>query len=285
MADQPTTTTQPKSSFDDLVEKMAGNFGFQVKKTKDPLDKTVTESRYVNLGGANGRTVKAKPLGVETGYVAPYRGQRISSYDQADAAFGADYSGGVDARYDATDLDLFAGLSPESMWSIQQGLMRAGLIDQAPKGIFDDITATAMSKVLSYANKRGLLWQDALDEYAAAGDAAGLGAGGGPRRVFTPQLSNPDDLRRVFKQAAYDLTGGSFMDDSTYERMVSGYQGAELAAQRAQFDAAVSGAEVTDAPSAQAFAQTDLKAADPSAVEAKRFADYGGVLESLLGGA
>lgn len=261
---------------------------------KDPLDKTTSESRYVRLGGTvvdpvtgqttGGRTVKRAPLGVEPGYVAPYRGQRVSAEDQADAQFGADYSQGVGARYDATDLDMFAGLSPETIAQIQGALIRGGLVSKVPKGIFDDLTANAMGKILSYANKRGLLWQDALDEYVQGGVEGGLGGGGGvAARVFTPQLSNPDDLRKTFKQVAFNTTGGNFMDDAAYDRMVAGYQDAEMKAQRAQFDAAVSGATVEDQPTAQTFGEDQIKATDTAGVEAHSFAQYGKVLENLLG--
>ncbi len=264
------------------------------KAKADPLDKSASESRYIRLGGTivdpvtgqttGGRTVKRAPLGVEPGYVAPYRGQRVTGADQADAAFGADYSEGIGARYDATDLDLFAGLAPESVAEIQAALIRGGLVSKVPKGIFDDATANAMAKVLAYANKRGLVWQDALDEYVAGGVAGGLGGSGGGR-VFTPQLSNPDDLRKTFKQAAFNTTGGNFLDDAAYDRMVAGYQDAEMKAQRAQFDAAGSGATVEDQPTAATFGEDQIKAEDTAGVEAHAFSQYGKVLEGMLGAA
>lgn len=266
------------------------------KAKADPLDKTNNESRYVRLGGTvvdpatgqttGGRTVKRAPLGVETGYVAPYRGQRLSPEEQAAAALGDDMGyQGVAARYDATDLDMFAGLAPETVAQIQGALIRGGLIDKAPKGIFDDITANAMAKVLAYANKRGLLWQDALDEYVAGGVAGGLGGSGRAARVFTPQLSNPDDLRKTFKQVAFNTMGGNFMDDAAYDRMVASYQDAEMKAQRAQFDAAGSGGTSVDQPTAQTYGETQVKAENTASTEAKSFADYGKVFENMLGSA
>ncbi len=271
-----------------LIEQVAGGFGFTPKKKADPLDKTTAESRFVSVGG---RVVRRAPIGVEPGYTAPYRGQRLSETDELDSAAGYDWAAsGVGARYDATDLDLFAGLAPESIAEIQSALMRSGLVGQVAKGVWDPGTAGAMQKVLAFANQRGLLWQDALDLWAEAGAASGLGGGGGGGGargpVFTPQLSNPDDLRKVFKQVAFNTLGGNFLDDAAYERMVTGYQDAEMKAQRAQFDAAVGGGGTTvDAPSAQTFSEDTIKAENEPLAEAHGIMQYGKVFESLLGGA
>lgn len=267
-----------------LIEEALGGLGGTSSTSKYPQDPT---GRFVNIGGVGGRTVKANPIGVQPGYTAPYTGQRMSPEEQAGAALGDDPTyNGVAARYDDTDLDLFAGLSPEAVSGIQSSLMRAGLIDKVPKGVWDPTTAGAMSKVLAFANQRGLLWQDALDLWAEAGAAAGLGGGSGARGpVFTPRLSNPDDLRKVFKQAAFNTLGGNFLDDAAYERMVAGYQDAELRAQRAEFDAAVGGGGTTvEAPTAQTFGEDQIKAENKPQSEAHGIMQYGRVLESLLGG-
>lgn len=279
MADQPTTTTATDDPFA-WVNDIAGSFGFEPKKKADPLDKTIAESRFVTVGD---RAVRRNPIGVETGYQAPYRGQRMPD-KQLDLAQGWQPESGIGARYDATDLDLFSNLAPESIAEIQAGLARAGLLPKKGTAykIWDGNTAGAMQKVLAYANQRGLVWQDALEEWAAAGDEAGLNDPG-PGRVFTPRLSNPDDLRATFKQVAYQRTGGNFLEDGAYDRMVAAYQDAEMKAQRGQFDAAVSGATVTDAPSAQTFATETLQTENTADVQANSVASYGKVLEGMLG--
>ena len=283
-----TTTPQPTTSggsLKDLIDATKGIIGAPISSTKtkvDPLNKTAAESNYVQIGG---RTVKRNPIGVDASYVAPFKGQNLGPEAQADLAQGWDpASTGIAPRYDPSDLDLFAGLSPEATSQIQSSLLRAGLIPQAALGLWDETSATAMSRVLAYANKRGLLWSDALDEYAAHGDAAGVNAG--PKRAaFTPRLSNPDDLRKTFKQVAFNSTGGNFLDDGAYERMVASYQDAEMKAQRAQYDAAVSGGTTVDAPNAQTFAETQLKETNAADVQANSFAQYGKVFESMLGSA
>lgn len=280
MADQPTTTTPTEDPFA-WVNKIAEGFGYQPKPKADPLDKTVAESRFVTVGD---RAVRRNPIGVETGYQAPYRGQRMPD-KHLDLAQGWQPESGIGARYDATDLDLFANLAPESIAQIQAGLARAGLLPKKGTAykIWDGNTAGAMQKVLAYANQRGLVWQDALEEWASAGDESGVNDTGGSGRVFTPQLSNPDDLRATFKQVAYQRTGGNFLDDAAYERMVASYQDAEMKAQRAQFDAATGGGTVVDQPTAKTFAETTLQQESTADVQANDIAGYGKVLESMMG--
>jgi hypothetical protein len=279
MADTP-TTTESKNPYAWAEEALANAMGYEKKKAADPLDKTVAESRFVTVGG---RAVRRNPIGVETGYQAPFTGQRMPDR-QLDLAQGWQPETGIGARYDATDLDLFANLAPERIAEIQSGLARAGLLPKKGTAykIWDGNTAGAMQKVLAYANQRGLVWQDALEEWGMAADESGMNDPG-PGRVFTPRLSNPDDLRATFKQVAYQRTGGNFLDDAAYERMVAAYQDAEMKAQRGQFDAAVSGATVVDAPSAQTFAEGQLQDTATADVEANSVAQYGKVLEGMMG--
>lgn len=249
------------------------------KAASDPTDKTNSNLRFVTVGG---RVVKANPIGVETGYEAQYRGQRLGDTYNGDYAVAPPSS--IPARYDATDLDMFSQLAPERIADIQKALARAGILaKETAYQIWTPETASAMGKVLAYANQRGLLWQDALDEWAAAGVAAGLDKGpAGPK--FTPRLSNPDDLKATFRQVAYNRTGGNFMDEGAYDRMVASYQDAEMKAQRAQFDAAVAGGGTTvDAPSAQTFGEQQVKAADADLVAAHDISGFGKVFESLMG--
>lgn len=232
-----------------------------------------------------GQIVRKSPIGVAPGYTARYFGQRVDQGQMADMAMGWDpTSSGIAARYDASDLDRFAGLSPETVSQVQAGLARAGLMpDKFAKGVWSAETGSAMQKILAYANQRGLLWQDALDEYGSFAEASGLASGAsGPK--FIPRLSNPDDLRATFKQVAYQRTGGNFMDDAAYDRMVASYQDAEMKSQRQAFDAQVGGGgTVVDAPSAQTFAEKQLQTDQTADVEANSFAGYGKVFESMMG--
>lgn len=283
MADQPTTTQQPKTGIAAAIETAAQTIAALPGKTttvKDPTDKTNSNLRYVQV---NGQWVLANPLGVEPTYAAPFRGQRTSTVNDPGAQ-GNEYLSAIPARYDATSLDEFGQLAPERIADIQKALARSGLLaKETAYSVWTPETASAMQKVLVYANQRGLLWQDALDEWAAAGVAAGLdGGSSGPK--FTPRLSNPDDLKATFRQVAYNRTGGNFMDEAAYDRMVAAYQDAEMKAQRAQFDAAVAGGGATvDAPSAQTFGEQQVQAENADLVAAHDISGYGKVFEGLMG--
>lgn len=198
---------------------------------------------------------------------------------------------GIAPRYREDDQWMFLrnGARPDTIASVNTLLMKAGLISgEIPLGSWLDKSAKAFSQVLAYANRTGMTWDAALQELAADGEASGVGAsrrggggGGATRAAFQPRLSNPDDLKEVFKQAAYNTLGGrGFVDDAQLEGFVRSYQEKEIASQRAAF----SGAKVVDAPQADTAALAQLKETDPDGYQATQFANYGKLLEGLIGG-
>lgn len=210
-------------------------------------------------------------------------------YRQQDVVY--DIEAGVAAvapRFREGDEWQFMGRSPREIASIQRMLDAAGLLTGTfSLGVWDAKTAGAMKKVLAHANRSGLTWQAALDQLASGGAALkaqrrGGGGGGGGGRAFVPRLSNPDDLKSIFKQASYTLLGAkSFIDDATLDRMVSAYHQEEIRAQRAAF----SGQQTVEAPSPDTFAEQRIEETDPLGAQAARMARYTNVLDSLIGGA
>lgn len=196
----------------------------------------------------------------------------------------------VAQRYRAGDEWQFMSKSPREIASIQQVMSSAGLLSgDFPLGVWDTKSANAMQKVLQHANRTGLTWQAALDQLAsgmaatkaARGGGGGRGGGSGGR-AFAPRLSNPDDLKSIFRQASYSMLGAkSFVDDATLDRMVSAYHQEEIRAQRAAF----SGQQTVEAPSPDTFAEQQIEEADPLGAQAARMARYTNVLDSLIGGA
>jgi hypothetical protein len=300
VADQTTTTADPN---DPAAQALAGLGSIGDGKTTNPLDKSASASRYVTVYDRDpstgkqvgpGRTVLANPLGVDTGFQATV-GTKFSLTDDeaaaAQGAFGGQYGTtafhSVDARYDNSSLDQFAGLSQESMFQVQQALVHAGLLAKFSAANFDTDTRTAMSQVLSYANRRGVDWQTALGELAASPLVDITKSSRGPViPAFKASLTNPDDLKATFKQAVYNATGGNFMDDSSYDRMVSTYQQQELDAQRAQYDASIrgsAGGTEIKAPNATNFATTDVQQNMGTDVQAKRVDDYANILLQTIG--
>ena len=253
-----------------------------------PSSVSDNDDDFVNQYGApEEEEVKVAPqpktLGVPRTYRATDRGQRreAPSAEFGDAFPGFDpYAKGIAPRYTEADLDWLNGLSPEYLAQIQWGLKNAGLIKTFRAGEWTGDEEDAMARIFAYANRQGLLWEDALVEFANNPEIGAKAAGGGSgRAAFTARLSNPDDLKKAFKQSLYDAQGGLFMDDAAVQRMVDAYQQIEYGAQRAAYD----NADVVEPPTAQTFAAEEAKKADAAGVEAAGFADYGQIFEELIG--
>jgi hypothetical protein len=185
---------------------------------------------------------------------------------------------------------MFAGASEEAILDLQYRLVMAGLLPEDGgfyKGVWDPDTMGAFEYVLGHANRRGVTWEAALDEFIAGGaDLRASRRPKGPKGpTFTPRLTNPDDLKKVFRQVTYNTLGGQFVDEAQLDQMAQAYQQVELGAQRSQFNAQVGGGGTTvEQPAPDTFAETQLEQIDEDGAEATKFAGYVGVLESLIGG-
>lgn len=175
------------------------------------------------------------------------------------------------------------GWGPNAIADLQAGMVAAGLLTgHYNAGVWMDESANALKKVLAHANRTGTDMWTAIAELASSNTDKHPGPGGAGRAPFQARLSNPDDLKNVFKQGAYNLLGGGgFLDDSQLDAMVKAYQEQEVKAQRAAYG----GGTTVDAPSPQTFAEEQIEQADPKGAEAARFAGFVGVLENLMGGA
>lgn len=188
--------------------------------------------------------------------------------------------------YEGDEYALISGMgaSPETVASIQAKMAEAGLMPkQYNIGAWAGDSVNAFQQVLAYANQTTQDWQSALDQLAQSGVAGGLGkVSGGP--TFTAHLSNPDDIKKAFKDVTYQLLGGQFVDPAQADTFVSTFQGQELASQRAAFNAATGGGGVVeDAPNMGTAAETQLQATDAEGIKAKRYLDMANVLGSVLG--
>lgn len=143
-------------------------------------------------------------------------------------------------------------------------LKRKGYYGRGQVGVpQDDIQA--IKSLLNDANIEGLTYDRYLDELLKGRPDQGAGGGGGAPRRY--RLSNPEDLRAVFKRAAQDIIGRGFTDEEA-ERAVQAYQQREIEAQQAYYSGA---AQVTEAPSAQAFAQRFAQQIAPTEANAYKF--------------
>ncbi len=237
---------------------------------------------------------RRNPVGVNPGHVATRRtgpGTRMADavFDPFDPeGFAVEVTPGY---MNGAGQAMWAGASIETIAWLQEQLVHAGLIgadDAYPKGVYDNGTDKAFDFILAYANAQGLTWEAALAQYQSGYQSA-LSAGKGPRGpkgpTFTPRLSNPDDLKKVFKQVTMQNLGGNFLDEAQVSQMVEAYNQIELGSQRQAFNAAVGGGGTTvEAPQADTFAEGELAKIDPTGVKAAKTAAYASRLEQMLAG-
>lgn len=168
---------------------------------------------------------------------------------------------------------------PEDIASLQQALIRAGLLDPddvVSVGMWGRADRSAFRRLLEFANLNGLTWQEALTVYSdtAGRGGSGYGGGGSGGPAFQAQVTNPDDLRLALRDASATLRAGGAFDDATIERLIQVYQAQEVEDQRAAFDAELSGAEQAVAPrSAETILRETIRNEDPSGVGAREVAD------------
>lgn len=268
MSDTTGTTdpTDPMQAAIDAINNASGSTGTTAGKPVNPKPKVPIGGNYARAQVTNQNTPglrqadlvpdpEANVLGVRPGY------------------------------FEGDDWSILQGKSPEDVAQIQVLLVNAGLLsNDIPIGAWEQKSATAFRKVLELANRTGVDWGTALLNYASTPTLKDL-TGGSTRAPLTVRLSNPDDLKSVFKQAAYNQLGGKgFVDDAQTQRFVDTYHEQESKAQRAAYNAAGSGGTVTDAPQADTAALDQLKTEDPAAYQASQFATYGRQIRDLLSG-
>lgn len=104
--------------------------------------------------------------------------------------------------------------------------------------------------------------------YSAAGGGAGRGGGGSGGRTRAPltvQLSNPDDLRRVFRAAATRFLGRAPAPEDE-EAFIAEQHGAERSAQEKAYSAAASGGTVIEPATPAGAAEQRLRISQPTEV-------------------
>ena len=122
--------------------------------------------------------------------------------------------------------------------------------DEFPKTIY--YTKEAMGLINTDPQLRGKQLSDALPLIKPIVTSGG-GAG---KKLPAYSVTNPADLRAVFKKTAQDLLGHT-LGDGDLNRMVEAYQQKETTYQKAAY--AGGGVNVSQAPNAQTFAQSSLE--------------------------
>lgn len=179
-------------------------------------------------------------------------------------------------------------LSPETIAAYQNQYVQAGLLNPGSytPGFWDDKTTTANALLLEEANVSGFSASEVINRRLSSIDfsspsSGGSGGGGGGSLPPTIRLSNSDDLKSAFRQAARQLHGGVFLEEDQLDGMVTAFQDQERSYQQRLVQG---GGETEAPPSASAFAETSLEEQDPGAAQANRFQQMTQVLGQIVSG-
>lgn len=237
----------------------------------------MSEAELAKLGippmPALGQTTSARqPLGPPQGY---YQEQAI--IDPARAGFQPYVNG---------DEWVPSTFAPDDRDRLKAQMNAAGLYgtEGYTSGTWTPDDARAYQLVLESAN--GMMVRDAdvvINQMAE--EARRSPRAKGPRAPLVSRVSNPDDIRAVIRQAAYDLTG-SRLSDEEEARLISLYQGQQGAADAAEYAAAGgpagSSATVAQAAGVQNFAEAQIEKLRPGDVAAHRHLDaFERILQSM----
>jgi hypothetical protein len=132
-----------------------------------------------------------------------------------------------------------------------------------------------IERLLDESNLAGVTYERYLRDVVSRRPNAG--GGGAPRRY---RVSNPDDLKAVFKRVAQETIGRGFTDAEANQAVMA-YQQREVAAQQALYGGA---SMVTEAPSADVFAQGFAQQIAPTEANAYKFLGVMNKIFSATGG-
>lgn len=165
-----------------------------------------------------------------------------------------------------------ASWSPDEIAELQTALVQAGLIDGAEVrlGVFDEETRNGFEKLLGRANGMGLTWEDALVTALESPE---------PAEPLQVKLTDPNDLRRVFKTAAFEVSSTQFTPGQI-DAMVASYHEKE----REYQEALARGEETVFAPpDPGTFVEMEAERVNPEGVIEERLQDAQNEWFSMLG--
>lgn len=176
--------------------------------------------------------------------------------------------------------------SPEDRDRLKSRMNAAGLYGTTgySSGTWTADDARAYQTVLESANGMGQRDADVVIDNLANSARAGARVQG-PKAPLVSRITNPDDIRAVLRQSAYDLTG-SRLSDADEQRLIAAYQGQQTAADQAA-NAGAGGAPgsattVTNEASMQNFANAQIEQMRPGDVATHRhLAAFEKILQSM----
>lgn len=248
----------------------------------------IIEEALRNAGSANGTVPSGsvspssrQAIGVEgTQILDPLTGKQTGYYGfkgWVDAPYGRqEYPKAteVQPRYFSGDEDMINAMSSEQIADVQYNLYLAGQLGKNyTPGVVDSQTRSAFRDVLGVANRQSTDWVSAIKTLRE-----GQASKGGDLPTY--RLSNPEDLKAVFRRSAQEMLGRT-LSDSDMEDLVNTFQQRELRFQKQ----AQAGGVVTQGPEAQTFAQKQLTSKFGEEVNVRNMQDiFSGIDEALSRG-
>lgn len=262
-----------------------------------------------DASGSSGQQTLPQPIGVPYGFAAGADAHIAAQGNHGSAGTGGPGSA-PSARpplYYEGDEYMGASRPPAQVAQLQRALARVGLLSGSILfGRWDDATRDAFAALLSLANRQGETWEQTLRTLEAQGGIGGGGigvvdedgniltgaeassyAGGGGGGGLEVRVSDPESLRSTFREVTAAMRGQGFSEEQ-YESMVAAYQAVERRAQERN-DAAMTGAntdelyETVATPSAQDWAEAEVRRRDPSGVMSRDTLDRMNQFFSMIG--
>jgi len=261
----PSTTVPTTPTADELLNmfmELAKNNGTAFKTT-DPKDWP-----YRSAIGVTGRLYEDPATGR-----SDYRGYSYVVGSQAPDIFNQPAKTFEPLYFAGDDENILSDMAPEELIQVQGALRSIRFLGSYRPGLLDQATVTAFNKLLGQANLYGAEWKDTA-AFLYQNPSMGSSSGGGSTPSY--KLSNPDDLKLVFNQAARSVVGRE-LDQETIDELVRTFQGNEKKFYQ-------SSGEILEPPSPEALVQTQLETTAPGEVKAKSYGDYVGLLSQLMGG-
>jgi hypothetical protein len=181
-------------------------------------------------------------------------------------------------NYQVTDgliRDVYSSLMGDSRANTLAILKQKGFYGNRPIGVPEN-DLEAIQQWLEESNLAGVTKERYLQEMLKNRPDYGGTGGGAPRRY---RVSNPDDLKAVFKRVAQETIGRDFSDDEAM-RAVQSYQQQEIAAQNALY----AGGTATEVMGADVFAQQFAQQVAPTEANGYKFLDSINMIFRATGG-
>lgn len=161
--------------------------------------------------------------------------------------------------------------------------LRGGYQGQKRGNGISNSDISAFQDYLRYANIRGVDFEKALYLYKddnPINPYLQAGGGGGGRKA-PKQVTNPADLKAVFKKASQDLLGRA-IDDNVAEQFVQSFQNQQIQ-QQTQL-ATQSGGVVAQAPDAGVAAEKMIERKFGEEVRVQNAVNFGGIMDKMIKG-